>query len=867
MHIGLAYRALIVAMFIVAGLSIAAAEDASTTAPHASSPAVPRVAARFVERSISDSTGSHRYMVYFPPGYSAERRWPVVLFLHGAGERGLDPASPTHAGLGAVLRHSPELYPCVVVFPQCETWDDQIFTSWSRESPAGRRALAILDEVERTESIDPTHRSLTGWSMGGFGATELAAIEPSHWRAVLSVAGGREGDSVEPLRDVPLWLIHGEQDSIVSVDESRHLANSLGLPSPTSRLDEVPTAGHEVWEQAYSDPRVAKWLLEGGSPPIIDWTIPPDPEQLPTAADGAPFIPAATVSNVVALRIGNTALRMLSAGIPESVKSERLKGTLPDIRQSFTTDGETYELRLRNLTYAAQLESAELVALASADILADLGVKLELRIGEATLSTRGFEARTGAFRIVIGHRRPVPLKVLVKPSLQNQHLHLTLKETAFPIPDDNWYVERPEKIQLSGTKFTHHEIETGIVGGLYTRKKDVEEQVRSVIPPLVQRVEQRLSLEDSSQLTRLLWPFPVYQPRLHWTADSLTVDSEGLTVSLGAIVGASHPTAGRELRLRTGTAQLPRERRTSTNLHVVIDPLLIDVVSEEFAASGVARINVLDLPGDRFQELANPERLRPALPSLSPTAEVRSVLALSSPFQFRSVSSPSGLGGDSHLIIPAAQLEVFSREGSADAWSPAGQFSIALDQSIQITMEPQPTSPPRVGVVWSESPEVHVTSTSTVDPQALQALELDMRNAWVGWSQSRNAEPAPAQDFVIGDSRLRLDRLAMEPRSFMIDLVCPQSHLTVAGTTPLTYRIRSRVSNWSRPRTLEPGQSHHYETTDPLEWQVLGIREDTHTLSPGEVARWDQDNDLIYEPPRTAPVNSSTVSTTPAEAK
>ena len=867
MRIGMEFRVLIAAMIIVAGLSVVAAEDASTAATLATSTDLPHPVGRFVERQITDSSGPQRYTVYFPPGYSTEKRWPVILFLHGAGERGLDPASPTYAGMGPVLRHSPELYPCVVVFPQCETWDDRIFISWSQESHAGRRALAILDEVERTESIDSSHRSLTGWSMGGFGATDLAAIDPGHWRAVLSVAGGREGDIVEPLRNVPLWLIHGEKDSIVSIEKSRHLAKSLGLPTSTSRFDEVPAAGHEVWEQAYSDPRVAKWLLEGGTPPEIDWSIPPDPDRLPKSADGAPFIPAATVSDVVALRIGNVALQMLSAGIPESVKSERLKGNLPDIQQSFTTDGETYDLRLRHLTYAAKLESAELSAQATADILVELGVKLELRIGEATLSTRGFEARTGAFRIVIGHRRPVPLRLLVKPRLQDQHLHLTLKETAFPIPDDNWYVERPQEIQLSGTKFTRHEIETGIIGGLYTRKKEVEEQVRSVIPPLVERVEQRLSLDDSSQLSRWLWPFPVYQPRLHWTADSLTVDAQGLTVSLGAIVGASNTTAPREVRHWTGAALLPRDRQNSTNLHVVIDPLLMEVVSEEFAASGVARINVLDMPGTSFHELANPQRLRLALPNLTTTAEVRSVLALSSPFQFRCEPTSSGLGGVSRMIIPAAQLEVFSREGAAAPWSPAGQFSIALDQSIHITLEPKPTSPPLMGVVWSESPEVHFTSASTVNPQALLALELDMRNAWIGWSQSRNASPAPAQDFVIGDSRMRLDRLEMEPRSLVVDLVCPLAHLAVTGTTPLTYRIRSRNSYWSRPRTLEPGQSHRYETSDPLEWQVLGTREDTHSLRPGEVARWDQETDLIYEPPRSAPVNSSAVSTTPAEAK
>ena len=851
MRIGRGGAVLLAGVFAVACVTTALAGDIPVaTSPPSNSIASPR-AGRFEVRTLTDASGPHKYAVYFPPGYSPEKRWPLILFLHGAGERGTDGLAPTYAGLGPVLRHSPELYPCVVVFPQCESWDDPIFTSWSMESGAGQRALAILDEVERTAAIDPDHRSLTGWSMGGFGATAVAASQPTRWQVVVPIAGGYVGADVEPLRKVPLWIIHGTKDHLVSVEQSRKLATQLGLPQERSRYDEVVGVGHEIWESAYSDPRVAKSLLEGGAPPEIDWTIPPDAARLPTEADMFPFIPVATVSEAVQLRIGNNVLRMLSAGLPETATPEMLRGTLPDIQQSFHLEGETYEVVLRQLTYTVDLDSAELTCLATADIQLDLGLSLELRIGEAILKTRGFAAKTSAFRIVIGHRRPVPLQVLLKPRVQARQLKLALRETRFAIPDDDWYVERPRDIQLTGDKFTRHEIETGMVGGLYTRKSEIEGEVRSVIPALRQSLEQQLNRDTSIQATRWLWPFPVFQPRLRWTPESLTVDAQGLTLSLGAEVCASY--AGNTspgIRDRRAAARLPVDRRHSTNLHLVVDPLVMEVVSEEFATSGIARINVLDLPEARFHELARPERLRAALPSLPREGEFRTVLALGSPFQIQGQAPPPGKGGAIRLLIPSAQLEVFSRPPQATSWSRAGRFSISLDQSLRVQLEPNPTGPPVVGMDWTDSPVIQMTSSDPVDPQGLMELEREFREAWIQWGVSQEMTPTPAEDLVVGDSRVRLDRVVIEPRAIIVDLMCPLAHLSVVGNSQLTYRVRSRDSYWSRPRTLVPGESHRYELSDPLEWEVLGDPGERHTLRPGEVARWEADAGVTYEPPR-----------------
>lgn len=806
------------------------------------------VAGQFEVRTLAGT--DHRYTVYLPPGYTRDKRWPVILYLHGAGERGRSPLAPTYAGLGPVLRHSPELYPGVVVFPQCETWDDRIYTSWAPGSENGERAMQILAEVEQAESIDPAHQTLTGWSMGGFGVTAWTAHAPEKWTASLAISGGREGTSADVLAHHPLWLIHGDRDEIVAVERSRQLAAALQVPDARARYDEVADAGHEVWERVYSDPRVARWLLEGGPLPTIDWTILPAPQSLPTAADGAPFIPAATVSGALAVRIGNDALQMLSAGIPESVKPERLQGTLDDVRETLNVDNQKYELALTGLTYAAHLESSELSCQSTGDILADLGVGLELRIEQASLTTTGFSARTGAFRIVIGHRRPVPLRVRITPHIVGDKVQLSHRDTTFPIPDDNWYVEIPPEIQIEGQAFTQHEIETGIVGGLYTRKAEVEKQVRSVIPPLLAKVEQRLNLDTSGPLTRWLWPFPVYQPRLRWTPEAISVDAQGLSLQLGAIIAANSPEARPARRELPGTATLSEKHRSSRDLHLIVDPTLIEAVSEEFAVSGVARINVLDLPEQQFQSLADPNRLRSALPQLAEHAELRSVLSMNGPFRYRGASD----GGHSQiqLSIPEAGLEVFTREPGQGTWSLAGRFPITVNQEVALDLTTTGLGPPRLGVQWSRTPQITLRPSPGGASSGTSDLEQQLRQAWIAWATTRDRPVAPTEDFVIGQSRLRLRSLTLEPRSLAVDLVPPAAEIRVSGTRPLRYRIRLPGEPWSLPHTIEPAQSRTIPLVNTAEWQLIGQWGERNTLSPGEVIDWNAEEGVTVLSPASA---------------
>src|SRR5690606_10529805 len=147
--------------------------------------------------------------------------WPVILFLHGAGERGTDGRRQLSAGLGPIVKLRSETFPALVVFPQAENFDGPILRTWAPQSPDAQRALEILTDVEDAYPTNPEQRILTGWSMGALGTWALAAADPDRWSAVVPVAGGGRPDWAAKLTGVPIWAFHGAEDRITSPSSTR----------------------------------------------------------------------------------------------------------------------------------------------------------------------------------------------------------------------------------------------------------------------------------------------------------------------------------------------------------------------------------------------------------------------------------------------------------------------------------------------------------------------------------------------------------------------------------------------------------------------------------------------------------------------
>ncbi len=233
-----------------------------------------RIETGFLDRTVTMAGQIYRYQVYIPADYSTETNWPVILFLHGAGERGADGLLQTTVGLGPAIRRKPSRYPAIVIFPQAS-----VDSQWVG-APA-EMALATLTQTMGEFSVDPTRVYLTGLSMGGHGTWYLAYRHPELFAAVVPICGwipdfvGFAGSvPVVPadsgaaipalarrLAETPVWIFHGEMDSVVPASGSREPAAALQAVSANARYTEYLGLGHNSWDATYASAEFTEWLF------------------------------------------------------------------------------------------------------------------------------------------------------------------------------------------------------------------------------------------------------------------------------------------------------------------------------------------------------------------------------------------------------------------------------------------------------------------------------------------------------------------------------------------------------------------------------------------------------------------------------
>lgn len=230
----------------------------------------------FLERSVRIGEVSYAYKVYVPPGFDPSRSWPVILFLHGAGEAGTDGVQQTEVGLGRVLRTNPERFPAVVVFPQAPR--GQIWLG-----DLARVATTALDQTIAEFRGDSDRIYLAGLSLGAYGAWVLAFENPERYAAIVSVAGGivppagrharvaqlsptlaaedPYAATAARVKNIPAWLFHGADDPTVPVTESRRIVAALKQAGASPRYTEYEGVPHNSWDRAFAEPELPTWLL------------------------------------------------------------------------------------------------------------------------------------------------------------------------------------------------------------------------------------------------------------------------------------------------------------------------------------------------------------------------------------------------------------------------------------------------------------------------------------------------------------------------------------------------------------------------------------------------------------------------------
>ena len=196
---------------------------------------------------------SYPYHIFYPASYQeqADKKWPLILFLHGAGERGNDLELLKLQGLPNFLRLK-EDFPFLVAYPQCPRgsyWTVESLNNWLKE---------VLDQVNADES----HIYLTGISMGGYGTWHWAAAHPEKFAAIIPVCGGGEPRKAQKLADMPIWAFHGQKDNIVPVEETLAMTTAIEAAGGKPKVTIYPDLFHDSWTKTYQNEAIYAWLLE-----------------------------------------------------------------------------------------------------------------------------------------------------------------------------------------------------------------------------------------------------------------------------------------------------------------------------------------------------------------------------------------------------------------------------------------------------------------------------------------------------------------------------------------------------------------------------------------------------------------------------
>jgi predicted peptidase len=208
------------------------------------------------------------YRLLVPEGYEASTGpHPLLVFLHGAGERGADNrAQLTHGK--EMMRAAAKDFGCFVLVPQCPTdliWAGRHWTDPNRDlsekpSVPMDMVLRVVDQLKKDYRIDPKRLYIMGLSMGGFGTWDTIQRHPEMFAAAVPICGGGDNKRVAEIAKLPIWVFHGDADTVVPVRLSREMVEALKAAGGSPRYTEYPGVGHDSWVRAFKEPELLKWL-------------------------------------------------------------------------------------------------------------------------------------------------------------------------------------------------------------------------------------------------------------------------------------------------------------------------------------------------------------------------------------------------------------------------------------------------------------------------------------------------------------------------------------------------------------------------------------------------------------------------------
>lgn len=194
------------------------------------------------------------YLLYLPKNYGKEKKdWPLMIFLHGAGERGSSLDKVKVHGPAKLVDQGKDM-PFIIISPQCPPgiwWPNSI-----------EKIMALIDETIETYDVDTSRIYLTGLSMGGYGTWATACTYPERFAAIAPICGGGMPFITHNLADVPVWAFHGAKDDVVPLSESQKMVDAVNEAGGNAKLTVYPDLAHDSWTKTYDNPELYEWFLE-----------------------------------------------------------------------------------------------------------------------------------------------------------------------------------------------------------------------------------------------------------------------------------------------------------------------------------------------------------------------------------------------------------------------------------------------------------------------------------------------------------------------------------------------------------------------------------------------------------------------------
>lgn len=211
------------------------------------------------------------YRYSAPEKIEEGKKYPLVLFLHGAGERGTDNLAQIKHGVPAILAGAEKLnQPIFLIAPQCppeQWWSAPVEDRMSLKDAGGKNplieaVLSLVAETAKEQPINPARIYVTGLSMGGFGTFDLLARTPETWAAAIPICGAGAPETAEKFKNVPVHIFHGAADDVVPPAGSQAMFDALQKAgAKDAKLTLYPSVGHDSWTKTYADPEAIKWLF------------------------------------------------------------------------------------------------------------------------------------------------------------------------------------------------------------------------------------------------------------------------------------------------------------------------------------------------------------------------------------------------------------------------------------------------------------------------------------------------------------------------------------------------------------------------------------------------------------------------------